>query len=378
MKKILFVFGTRPEAVKMAIPILELKKRKNVDLKICVSGQHRELLDGVLNVFDIIPDYDLNIMKRGQDLSDISCAVISGLRGVFKQFPADIVAVHGDTTTAFVSALAAYYQKIKIAHVEAGLRTNNIYSPFPEEGNRKMIDAISSYLFAPTERNAKTLLLENIDESKIFVTGNSVVDALLEMRNRINSNEDLRKNTLENIKRAGYSFDENRKIILITTHRRENIGENLAEIYNAIKILAQKSADCDFLIVLHPNPALAKIIEPIVSQTANIKILRNIDYYSFMFLMSGSYIIMTDSGGIQEEAPSFKVPVFVLRGETERPEGVERGVAKLLGADKNLIISQVSAVLKNPDLRDSMTCNESPYGDGNASKRIADILISQK
>ncbi|MCL1946735.1 MAG: UDP-N-acetylglucosamine 2-epimerase (non-hydrolyzing) [Chitinivibrionia bacterium] len=374
MKKILFVFGTRPEAVKMSPVILELQKRKNVELKICVSGQHRELLDSVLEIFEIKPDFDLNIMKHGQDLSDISCAITSGLRDVFKEFPADIVAVHGDTTTAFISALFAYYQKIKVAHIEAGLRTNNIYSPFPEEGNRKMIDAISSYLFAPTERSKKTLILENIDENKIFVTGNSVIDALLEMQKRINSNENIKKSIAENVKKAGFIFDESRKIVLITTHRRENIGDNLVEIYNAIKELAKTRENVDFLIVLHPNPALAKIIEPIIAGIKNIKILRNIDYYSFMFLMSKSYIIMTDSGGIQEEAPSFGVPVFVLRNDTERPEGVDSGVAKILGADKNFIVSQVSDVLENSNLRNSMTCEKNPYGDGKASARIADVL----
>ena len=376
-KKILFVFGTRPEAVKMSPVILELKKRKNVELKICVSGQHRELLDSVLDIFEIKPDFDLNIMKHGQDLSDISCAAITGLQNVFKEFAADIVAVHGDTTTAFVSALAAYYQKIKVAHIEAGLRTNNIYSPFPEEGNRKMIDAISSFLFAPTERNKTTLLSENIDKCKIFVTGNSVIDALLEMQRRINSSEVIKKSIAENIKKAGYVFDENKKTVLLTTHRRENIGGNLAEIYNAVKNLAQKHETVDFLIVLHPNPALAKIIEPIVADTKNIKILRNINYYSIMFLMSKSYIIMTDSGGIQEEAPSFGVPVFILRNETERPEGVECGVAKILGADRNFIVSQVSNVLKDVNLRNSMTCEKNPYGDGKASARIADILAEE-
>ncbi|MDR0304767.1 MAG: UDP-N-acetylglucosamine 2-epimerase (non-hydrolyzing) [Chitinispirillales bacterium] len=374
MKKILFVFGTRPEAVKMAVPILELRKRKNVELKICVSGQHRELLDGVLDVFEIKPDFDLNIMKQGQDLSDISSAVILGLRGVFKQFDADVVVVHGDTTTAFVSALAAYYQKIKVAHIEAGLRTGNIYSPFPEEGNRIMIDAISSFLFAPTKHSEKALLSENIDKSKIFVTGNSVVDALFEIRSRINSNENLRKTVLENIKKAGYSFNDSRKIVLITTHRRENIGENLIEIYNAIKILAHSNTDCDFLVILHPNPALARIIEPIILHTENIKILRDVDYYSFMFLMSKAYIIMTDSGGIQEEAPSFGVPVFVLRNETERPEGVECGVIKILGTNKNFIVSQTSQIFKNTQIRNSMVCKENPYGDGKASQRIADVL----
>ena len=378
MKKILFVFGTRPEAVKMAPIILELQKRKNVELKICVSGQHRELLDSVLDVFRIKPDFDLNIMKHGQDLSDISSRVMLGLRDVFKEFAADIVAVHGDTTTAFISALAAYYQKIKVAHIEAGLRTNDIYSPFPEEGNRRMIDAISSYLFAPTERNEKTLLAENIDKDKIFVVGNSVVDALFEMRKRINSSENLQKDIVENIKNTGYSFDDKRKIVLITTHRRENIGDNLGEIYKAIKILAESHKNCDFLIVLHPNPILAQTIEPIIGGTANIKILRDVDYYSFMYLMEKSYIIMTDSGGIQEEAPSFGAPVFILRSATERPEGVECGVAKILGADKDFIVSQVSAVLRDENLRNSMSCKKSPYGDGNTSARIADILTSDK
>jgi len=374
-KKILFVFGTRPEAVKMAPVVLELKKQKNVDLKVCVSGQHRELLDGVLDVFGITPDFDLNIMKRGQDLSDISSAVIFGLRDVFGKFGADVVAVHGDTTTAFISALAAYYQKIDVAHVEAGLRTNNIYSPFPEEGNRRMIDAISSFLFAPTKRSEKTLLSENIDQSKIFVTGNTVIDALFEMRKRIDADENLRKNIVDNLNKAGYFLSPNRKIVLITTHRRENIGENLAEIYAAIKIIAKNNADCDFLVVLHPNPVLAQIIEPIVSQTENIKILRSVDYYSFMFLMSRAYIVMTDSGGIQEEAPSFGVPVFILRNETERPEGVECGAAKLLGTDKDFIVSQVSQVLSDAQIHDSMRCKQSPYGDGKASRRIADILV---
>ena len=374
MKKILFIFGTRPEAIKMAMPILELKRRGNTEVKICVSGQHRELLDGVLDVFEITPDYDLNIMKHGQDLSDISSAVMLGLRDVLKDFPADIVVSHGDTTTAFVASLAAYYQKIKVAHIEAGLRTNNIYSPFPEEGNRKMIDAISSYLFAPTAGSEKALLAENIDKSKIFVVGNSVVDALIEMKNRIETNENLRENILENIKNAGYDCVFERKIVLLTTHRRENIGKNLVEIYNAVKILAEKHTDTDFLVVLHPNPVLFQTISPIVSLTPNIKILRDVDYYSFMFLMSKAYIIMTDSGGIQEEAPSFGVPVFVLRNETERPEGVESGVAKILGADRDFIVSQVCEILENPKIRAEMSGKPSPYGDGKTSERIADIL----
>jgi len=374
MKKILFVFGTRPEAIKMAMPILELKKRKNVEVKICVSGQHRELLDGVLDVFEITPDYDLNIMKHGQDLADISSKIMLGLRNVFNDFPADIVATHGDTTTAFIASLAAYYQKIKVAHIEAGLRTNNIYSPFPEEGNRKMIDAISSYLFAPTEINKNALLAENIDKENIFVVGNSVVDALLEMKKRIETNEDLRKNILENIKNAGYLLAENRKIVLITTHRRENIGKNLENIYESIKILAQKHTDTDFLVVLHPNPVLFQTISPIVSKISNIKLLKNVDYYSFMFLMSKSYIIMTDSGGIQEEAPSFGVPVFVLRDTTERPEGIECGVAKMLGTESDFIIKKIDEILTNPKIHKDMSGKPSPYGDGKTAARIADIL----
>ena len=378
MKKILFVLGTRPEAVKMVPIILELRKRKNVELKICVSGQHRELLDGIFEIFEIKPDFDLNIMKHGQDLSDISSSLMLGLRDVFKEFSADIVAVHGDTTTAFISALAAYYQRIKVAHIEAGLRTNDIYSPFPEEGNRKMTDAISEYLFAPTPKSKNALIAENIEKDKIFLTGNSVIDALIEMRKRINSSENLQENIIQNIKKAGYIFDEMRKIVLITTHRRENIGKNLVEIYSAVKILAENHCNCDFLIVLHPNPVLAQIIEPIIGDCKNIKILRGIDYYSFIFLMEKSYIVMTDSGGIQEEAPSFASPVFVLRNTTERPEGVECGAAKILGADKDFIVSQVSAVLKDENLRNSMTCKESPYGDGKASVRIADVLCADE
>jgi UDP-N-acetylglucosamine 2-epimerase (non-hydrolysing) len=299
-----------------------------------------------------------------------------GLRDVFKDFPADIVVSHGDTTTAFIASLAAYYQKIKVAHIEAGLRTNNIYSPFPEEGNRKMIDAISSFLFAPTAGSEKALLAENIDKEKIFVVGNTVVDALLEMKNRINSSEDLRKNILEKIKTAGYSLDENRKIVLITTHRRENIGKNLENIYNAIKTLAQKHTDTDFLVILHPNPVLFQTISPIVSSIDNIKILRDVDYYSFMFLMSKSYIIMTDSGGIQEEAPSFGVPVFVLRSVTERPEGVECGVAKILGTESDFIVKEVGEILENPQIHSKMSGKPSPYGDVKTSARIADILES--
>jgi UDP-N-acetylglucosamine 2-epimerase (non-hydrolysing) len=237
-----------------------------------------------------------------------------------------------------------------------------------------MIDGISSFLFAPTKNNEKTLLSENIDPKKIFVTGNTVVDALLEMRKRIDNCENLRKNIYENIKKAGYSFSENKKTVLVTTHRRENIGNNLVEIYEAIKILAQNRSDYDFLLVLHPNPVLWQIIEPIISSVPNIKILRDVDYYSFMFLMSKAYIIMTDSGGIQEEAPSFNVPVFVLRNETERPEGIDSGVAKILGADRNYIVSQVSEILDNPDARTLMSGKENPYGDGKASLRIANVL----
>ena len=379
MKKIMLVFGTRPEAIKMAPLVLEFKNKPDkFETIVCVTAQHREMLDQVLDLFQITPDYDLDIMQKGQDLYDISSRVLLGMKSVLNSAKPDIVFVHGDTTTSTFTALAAFYQQIPVAHIEAGLRTNNIYSPWPEEINRQLTGRISTYHFAPTNVSKKNLLLENISESSVFVTGNTVIDALLWVRNKINTNEKLRSNIEKDITEKGYRFkaDSNRKIVLITGHRRENFGLGFEKICMAIKELTEIFDNVDFVYPMHLNPNVRKPIREIFGNTTteNMFFIEPLDYMSFVYLMEKSTIVLTDSGGVQEEAPGLGKPVLVMRDTTERPEALEAGTVKLVGTNKELIVNHVSELLQNELFYQQMSLAQNPYGDGNACNRIVEIF----
>lgn len=376
----MLVFGTRPEAIKMAPLVLEFKNKPDkFETIVCVTAQHREMLDQVLDLFQITPDYDLDIMQKGQDLYDISSRVLLGMKSVLNSAKPDIVFVHGDTTTSTFTALAAFYQQIPVAHIEAGLRTNNIYSPWPEEINRQLTGRISTYHFAPTNVSKKNLLLENISESSVFVTGNTVIDALLWVRNKINTNEKLRSNIEKDITEKGYRFkaDSNRKIVLITGHRRENFGSGFEKICMAIKELTEIFDNVDFVYPMHLNPNVRKPIREIFGNTTteNMFFIEPLDYMSFVYLMEKSTIVLTDSGGVQEEAPGLGKPVLVMRDTTERPEALEAGTVKLVGTNKELIVNHVSELLQNELFYQQMSLAQNPYGDGNACKRIVENLM---
>lgn len=375
----MLVFGTRPEAIKMAPLVLEFKNKPDkFETIVCVTAQHREMLDQVLDLFQITPDYDLDIMQKGQDLYDISSRVLLGMKSVLNSAKPDIVFVHGDTTTSTFTALAAFYQQIPVAHIEAGLRTNNIYSPWPEEINRQLTGRISTYHFAPTNVSKKNLLLENISESSVFVTGNTVIDALLWVRNKINTNEKLRSNIEKDITEKGYRFkaDSNRKIVLITGHRRENFGLGFEKICMAIKELTEIFDNVDFVYPMHLNPNVRKPIREIFGNTTteNMFFIEPLDYMSFVYLMEKSTIVLTDSGGVQEEAPGLGKPVLVMRDTTERPEALEAGTVKLVGTNKELIVNHVSELLQNELFYQQMSLAQNPYGDGNACNRIVEIF----
>jgi len=373
-KKVLIVFGTRPEAIKMAPLIKEFNNHKNdFEMKVCVTAQHREMLDQVLNLFEIIPNYDLNIMKPGQDLYDITSKALLGLRGVLDDFKPDIVLVHGDTTTTLAGSLASFYKKIPIGHVEAGLRTGNIYSPWPEEANRKLTGAIATYHFAPTEKNKENLLKENVCEKNIEITGNTVIDALLYILNKIKNNSSLEKTIRTKLENHGYKIEE-RKYILITGHRRENFGEGFLNICNALKELALKYKDFDFVYPVHLNPNVRKPVNEILRGIENIYLIEPLDYLPFVYLLDNCYLVLTDSGGIQEEAPSLGKPVLVMRDTTERPEAVEAGTVMLVGTDKENIILNVSRLIEDELYYKKMAYAHNPYGDGNASYRIINFL----
>ena len=378
MKKVMLVFGTRPEAIKVAPLIKEFQKYPNdFDVIICVTGQHREMLDQVLHIFDIKPDYDLNIMKQGQDLYEITSKVLLGMRDVFLKERPDIVFVHGDTTTSTVAALAAFYQQIPVAHIEAGLRTYHIYSPWPEEMNRQITSRIATYNFAPTPLSRKNLLKENVDDSKITVTGNTVIDALYWVVKRIKGNKDLDKE-LENIlKNAGYEVNRlanGKKLVLITGHRRENFGKGFINICNAIKDLNEKYPDVDFVYPMHLNPNVRKPIHKVFGKDptnlGNMFFIEPLEYLSFVYLMEKSTLVLTDSGGVQEEAPGLGKPVLVMRDTTERPEAVAAGTVKLVGTDYNKIVSEVSLLLDDKKAYEKMSKAVKPYGDGKACERI--------
>ena len=378
----MLVFGTRPEAIKMAPLVKEFQKYpEQFKTIVCVTGQHREMLDQVLNIFEITPDYDLNIMKQGQDLYDVTARVLVGMRDVLKDAQPDVVLVHGDTTTSTASALAAFYQQIPVGHVEAGLRTHNIYSPWPEEMNRLITGRIATYHFSPTPLSKENLLKENVAESAITVTGNTVIDALYMVVDKIKKNSTLSDELAALLKTAGYDTSRlanGKKLVLITGHRRENFGDGFINMCTAIKDLTQKYPDVDFVYPMHLNPNVRKPIHEVfgedLSNLGNMFFIEPLEYLSFVYLMEQSNIVLTDSGGIQEEAPGLGKPVLVMRDTTERPEALEAGTVKLVGTDYNKIVSEVSRLLDDSEYYDAMSKAVNPYGDGLSCGRVVETL----
>ena len=370
MKKILLVFGTRPEAIKMAPLVKALQKdTEHFETRVCVTAQHRQMLDQVLEVFGITPEYDLNIMAPNQDLYDITAKVLMGLREVLKDFRPDTVLVHGDTTTSMAASLAAFCMQIPVGHVEAGLRTYNMLSPWPEEMNRQVTDRICTYYFAPTEQSKKNLLQENIDEKKIFITGNTVIDALLMAVDIISSTPGMEEKIAKEFQEKGYTVG-NREYILVTGHRRENFGEGFLHICKAIKELAALHPDMDIVYPVHLNPNVQKPVYELLSGVDNVYLISPLDYLPFIYAMQHSTLLLTDSGGVQEEAPSLGKPVLVMRDTTERPEAVEAGTVKLVGTDAEAIVSNVTALLQDKEMYKRMSETHNPYGDGQACERI--------
>lgn len=363
--KVMTVFGTRPEAIKMAPVVKALKETDGIECLVCVTAQHREMLDQVLELFEIVPDYDLNIMKPNQTLSMITANVITGMENVLVKEKPDLVLVHGDTSTTFATALACYYQQIAVGHVEAGLRTYDKYSPFPEEMNRVLTGDIADLHFAPTERNRENLLKEGIDDSKIFITGNTVIDALLETANKPYEFED------ETLKKIDF---ENKRVITVTCHRRENLGEYMAEIFSAIADIAKEYDDVEVVYPVHMNPKVREEANQYLGGIKNIHLIEPLTYQPFVKLQSKSFFIITDSGGIQEEAPSLGKPVLVVRRETERPEAVDAGTVKMAGVDRKTVYEMAKELLDNKESYDKMAHSINPYGDGQAAKRIAQII----
>ena len=378
MKKIMLVFGTRPEAIKMAPLVKEFQKYpEQFQTIVCVTGQHREMLDQVLHIFEITPDNDLNIMKQGQDLYDVTARVLTGMRDVLKEANPDIVLVHGDTTTSMAAALAAFYQQIPVGHVEAGLRTHDIYSPWPEEMNRQITGRIATYHFSPTPLSRQNLLDEGVCDEKITVTGNTVIDALYMVVERIKNDKTLDLELNCSLINAGYNVDRlnaGKRLVLITGHRRENFGEGFITICKAIKALVEKFPDVDFVYPMHLNPNVRKPIHEMfgkgLSNLKNMFFIEPLEYLSFVFLMEKSTIVLTDSGGIQEEAPGLGKPVLVMRNTTERPEALEAGTVKLVGTDFNRIVEEVSRLLEDQGYYGVMSEAVNPYGDGKACERI--------
>lgn len=383
MKRIMLVFGTRPEAIKMAPLVIKLKTNNtDFDTIVCVTGQHREMLDQVLDIFGIKPDYDLNIMKQGQDLYDITASVMTGMRDVLDKCKPDVVLVHGDTTTSTAAALAAFYQQIPVGHVEAGLRTYNIYSPWPEEMNRQLTGRIATYNFAPTSLSEKNLKEEKV-HGKIYVTGNTVIDALHMVVAKLKGDKLLVDEQVKVLAKAGYDIsrlDQGRRLILITGHRRENFGEGFINMVTAMKDLSEKYADVDFVYPMHLNPNVRKPIHQVFGEDLmaypNFFFIEPLQYLEFVYLMEKSHIVLTDSGGIQEEAPGLGKPVLVMRDTTERPEALESGTVRLVGTDYNKIMNEVITLLDNTEAYEKMSHAVNPYGDGKACQRIVNILKS--
>jgi len=363
MIKVMSIFGTRPEAIKMAPLVKELERRKEIESIVCVTAQHREMLDQVLNTFDIKPDYDLNIMKQGQSLADVTTRALVGLEEVIKEVKPDIVLVHGDTTTTFAGALAAFYNQVAIGHVEAGLRTYDKYSPYPEEMNRQMVDRLSDMYFAPTEISKDNLLKENIDESKIYITGNTAIDAM-----STTVDENYTHPELDWIN-AG------ERMILLTAHRRENLGEPMRRIFRAIKRVVDEFSDVKVIYPIHMNPKVREVANEVFGDADRVKLIEPLEVFDFHNFQNKSYIILTDSGGIQEEAPSLGKPVLVLRDTTERPEGIKAGTLKLVGTDEDVIYEETKKLLLDKKEYEKMSKASNPYGDGHASERIVDAII---
>lgn len=383
MKKIMLVFGTRPEAIKMCPLVKEFQKKpEEFETIVCVTGQHREMLDQVLRIFEVQPDYDLNIMKQGQDLYDVTARVLVGMRDVLRECQPDVVLVHGDTTTSTAAALAAFYQQIPVGHVEAGLRTYNIYSPWPEEMNRQITSRIATYDFAPTPLSKTNLLNENVSEDKIFVTGNTVIDALHMVVEKLNTDLDLAKEQEQVLLIAGYDvkrLGNGKRLVLITGHRRENFGEGFISMVTAMKDLSEQYPDVDFVYPMHLNPNVRKPIHEVFGEDLtvykNFFFIEPLQYLEFVYLMEKSYLVLTDSGGIQEEAPGLGKPVLVMRNTTERPEALDAGTVKLVGTDHDLIVSEVSRLLEDSSYYDKMSKAVNPYGDGLACGRIVQAFI---
>lgn len=374
MKKILLVFGTRPEAIKMAPLVKALQKdTEHFETRVCVTAQHRQMLDQVLEVFGITPEYDLNIMAPNQDLYDITAKVLLGLREVLKDFRPDTVLVHGDTTTSMAASLAAFYMQIPVGHVEAGLRTYNMLSPWPEEMNRQVTDRICTYYFAPTEQSRANLLQENIDAKKIFITGNTVIDALLMAVDIISTTAGVKEKMAKELQEKGYTVGD-REYILVTGHRRENFGDGFLHICKAIKELAALHPEMDIVYPVHLNPNVQKPVYELLSGLSNVYLISPLDYLPFIYAMQHSTLLLTDSGGVQEEAPSLGKPVLVMRDTTERPEAVEAGTVKLVGTNAEAIVSNVTALLQDKEMYKRMSETHNPYGDGQACERIIAVL----
>ena len=395
MRRVLLVFGTRPEAIKMCPLVKEFQKHpESFETVVCVTGQHREMLDQVLQIFDVKPDYDLNIMKQGQDLYDVTARVLIGMRDVLDKVKPDVVLVHGDTTISMAAAMAAFYRQVPVGHVEAGLRTHNLYSPWPEEMNRQVTGRIAEYDFAPTPISRRNLLEEGVSEEKITVTGNTVIDALHWVVGKMESDSQLSKELAENLRASGYDTsrleipgqarnDGHRRLVLITGHRRENFGEGFISMCTAIRDLARKYPEVDFVYPMHLNPNVRKPIREVFGEMAdqvghdekrNLFFIEPLDYLDFVYLMSRSYIVLTDSGGIQEEAPGLGKPVLVMRDTTERPEALDAGTVRLVGTDYDKILNEVSALLDDRNHYETMSHAVNPYGDGKACPRIVDKL----
>ncbi len=368
--KVLTVFGTRPEAIKMAPLAIKLAEQEGIDARVCVTAQHREMLDQVLGLFEITPEYDLNIMKPGQDLTDVTTNILQGIKPILADFKPDVVLVHGDTATTFATSLAAYYQQIAVGHVEAGLRTGNIYSPWPEEANRKLTGAITTYHFAPTETSQQNLLNEAVAPENITVTGNTVIDALLDVSAKLKNDTALNNEMAER-----FSFlNKDKKLILVTGHRRESFGGGFERICKALAYTAEQHPGCQIVYPVHLNPNVQEPVNRLLKGVPNITLIEPQDYLPFVYLMNQAHIILTDSGGIQEEAPSLGKPVLVMRDTTERPEAVSAGTVKLVGTDVDKITASLNQLLTNEKAYEEMSFAHNPYGDGKACERIIEVL----
>lgn len=371
--RVLSVFGTRPEAIKMAPVVKALSNSASIEAKVCVTAQHRQMLDQVVTLFGIAPDFDLDLMKPGQDLTDITSNVLLGMRGIFKAWKPDYVLVHGDTTTTLATSLAAYYEKIPVGHVEAGLRTGDIYSPWPEEMNRRIVGAIAQVHFAPTENAKANLLREGVSSKAVHVTGNTVIDALLEVVHRLRSDVDLKAS----IERNFQFLESSKRLILVTGHRRENFGSGFENICTAIRRISERG-DVEIVYPVHLNPNVQEPVKRLLGNSRNIHLIEPLDYLPFVYLMDRAHILLTDSGGVQEEAPSLGKPVLVMRNTTERPEAVAAGTVRLVGTDQEVIVTETHRLLDDPAEYERMSHAHNPYGDGQAANRIVNFLSEEK